>query len=132
MDRYQPDPRDQDAEPGAANAQREASRDSLLLAATLRVGGKETHVRVRNLSAGGLMAEYPGSVELGQAVSIDVRGIGWVDGRVAWATDGRVGIAFSAPVDPKLARKPVNSNKPRGEQGWLHVYPAAVPPRMKR
>lgn len=128
MDRYQPDPNEEDA----YAAKRAAARDSLLLAAALRINGVEHNVRVRNLSAGGLMAEYPGQVELGQPLSIDVRGIGWVEGRVAWATDGRVGIAFSAPVDPKLARKPVAVKKTSDNKGWLHVYPAATPPVVKR
>jgi hypothetical protein len=40
-------------------------------------------------------------------VEVEVRGVGWVSGRIAWATDGRVGIAFDTPIDPLLARKPV-------------------------
>ena len=48
-------------------------------------------VRVRNLSSGGLMAEYAGAVEIGDPISIEVRGVGWVKGRVAWAAEARVG-----------------------------------------
>jgi hypothetical protein len=33
--------------------------------------------------------------------------VGWVKGRIAWATDGRVGVAFDIEIDPMLARKPV-------------------------
>ena len=89
---------------------RSSQRDSLLLAAQFRVGETDpVTVRVRNLSAGGLMAEYLIALASGTRVSIDVRGIGWVTGRVAWATEGRIGVAFDEPIDPMRARKPVGT-----------------------
>ncbi|HEY0622236.1 PilZ domain-containing protein [Sphingomonas sp.] len=92
------------------SSQRTAARDSLLLSAQLRVtGAPETTVRVRNLSAGGLMAEYAQPVPIGTPVEIDVRGVGWVSGRIAWSAEGRVGIAFDSEIDPMAARKPVGS-----------------------
>lgn len=92
-------------------SQRNDARDSLFLVAVFRVvGGKhDWQVRVRNLSAGGLMAEFPHPLAMGTEVEVDVRGIGWVTGRVAWATAGRVGVAFDEQIDPKMARKPVTS-----------------------
>ena len=88
--------------------QRSSARDSLMLAAQFRVGETDpVMVRVRNLSAGGLMAEYLIALATGTRVSIDVRGIGWVTGRAAWATEGRIGVAFDAAIDPLRARKPV-------------------------
>lgn len=132
MDRS-PDRPDADPATLMSGQGRSASRDSLLLTARLKIGDHAGEVRIRNLSAGGLMAEYAKPVSLGERLEIDVRGIGTVPGRIAWATDGRVGIAFDAPIDPKLARKPVSTRKPGGEgNGWLHVYPAATPPRLKR
>lgn len=90
------------------SGQRSASRDSLLLTAQLRVGAEApVQVRVRNLSAGGLMAEYAAPIANGTPVEVDVRGIGWVPGRIAWAAEGRVGIRFDLEIDPMLARKPV-------------------------
>lgn len=87
---------------------RSDARDSLMLVAHFRVPGRaEEQVRVRNLSSGGLMAEYVQPIERGAHVEVEVRGVGWVAGRIAWATDGRVGVAFEIPIDPKLARKPV-------------------------
>jgi hypothetical protein len=89
---------------------RTSQRDSLLLAAQFRVGETDpVTVRVRNLSAGGLMAEYMIALASGTRVSIDVRGIGWVAGRVAWAAEGRIGISFDEPIDPLRARKPVGN-----------------------
>lgn len=89
--------------------QRSGSRDSLMLTAQFRVFGSEQteQVRVRNLSSGGLMAEYAGPALPKSSVEIEVRGVGWVRGYIAWATDGRVGVAFEREIDPLLARKPV-------------------------
>ncbi|MEI9927995.1 MAG: PilZ domain-containing protein [Sphingomonas sp.] len=88
--------------------QRSGARDSLMLTAQLKLDGKpETQVRVRNLSSGGLMAEYGAPVAQGTPLEVDVRGVGWVTGRIAWSAEGRVGIAFDQEIDPLLARKPV-------------------------
>jgi PilZ domain len=108
MDQIPPDPFDKTAMDGGAR-DRQDSRDSLFLTADLRVAGMPGvgPVRVRNLSAGGLMAEFPSGLELGLPVEFDVRGIGWVPGHVAWSTAGRIGVAFDRQIDPMLARKPV-------------------------
>ena len=90
-------------------AQRTAPRDSLLLTAGFRIKGSEQveQVRIRNLSAGGLMAEVGDDVDRDAEVEVQVRGIGWISGRIAWQAMGRVGIAFDREIDPKKARKPV-------------------------
>ena len=88
--------------------QRSGARDSLMLAAQFRIADREdVTVRVRNLSPGGLMAEYPQPIAGGTQVDVEVRGVGWVTGRIAWAAEGRVGVAFDHDIDPMLARKPV-------------------------
>ncbi len=96
------------------SAQRDGSRDSLLLSAQVRFPGNDaiTTVRVRNLSPGGLMAEFAGRVTPGDPIEVDVRGVGWVDGYVAWIAEGRIGVAFGTPIDPLKARKPVAVGKP--------------------
>ena len=88
---------------------RARKRDSLFLAARLTIAGKTHDVRVRNLSEGGLMAEYAAPVTTGTVVALEVRGVGEVTGHVAWSTDGRIGIAFDHPIDPARARKPVGT-----------------------
>jgi hypothetical protein len=110
------DPATEDAGRGRAE-----SRDSLFLMADLRIAGSPTvqHVRVRNLSAGGLMAELPTGLAQGVEVEIDVRGVGWVNGHIAWAAAGRVGIAFASPIDPMMARKPVSG----APKGGAHIAP---------
>ena len=92
-------------------AKRRMDRDSLFLKAVLRFPNTkvEHEVRIRNLSAGGLMAEIPTNAPRGEPVEINLRSIGWVSGHIAWATDGRVGIAFDHHINPKDARKPVST-----------------------
>ena len=113
MDRVNGDiGRDASDETGAAT-KRARSRDSLFLVARIRLGGEQTtrEVRVRNLSEGGLMIELDRMVAVGTAVTLDLRGIGEITGTVAWGTEGRLGIALDAPIDPKKARKPVGNAK---------------------
>lgn len=90
---------------------RKLARDSLFLMAEVRAEGlaKDARVRVRNLSAGGMMAEGELKVQRGQLLAVNIRNIGWVDGSVAWIEGDRTGIAFADPIDPKQARAPVAS-----------------------
>ena len=92
-------------------AKRSMDRDSLFLKAVLRFPNTkaEHEVRIRNVSAGGLMAEIPTDALRGEPVEIKLRSIGWVSGHIAWVTDRRVGIAFDHPINPKDARKPINA-----------------------
>ncbi|MFN3517673.1 MAG: PilZ domain-containing protein [Novosphingobium sp.] len=98
---------------------RQIGRDSLFVLADLRIDGVEgeQRIRVRNLSAGGLMAETSSKVLRGQLVWVNLRNIGWTEGSVAWVQDGRFGVAFREEIDPLLARAPVqsasNSDTPR-------------------
>lgn len=95
------------------DGRRTAARDSLFLSATIRrrgdTGEESSPVRVRNLSADGMMADYHEASVPGDAVVVTLRGIGSVPGKVAWVGQGRIGIAFDVEVDPKLARKPVTT-----------------------
>jgi hypothetical protein len=88
---------------------RQLGRDSLFLMADLRLDGQdgEHRVRVRNLSAGGMMAEGAVRVVRGTTLNAHLRHIGWVEGVVAWVQDNRFGIAFAEQIDPKLARETV-------------------------
>ncbi len=85
---------------------RNISRDSLFLMADLRLEGAESleRVKVRNLSAGGMMAEGLLRVMRGTRLSVKLRNIEWVDGTVAWVQDNRFGIAFDREIDPAQAR----------------------------
>lgn len=109
MDQYSTDPMDALTAGEDAASQRNGSRDSLLLSALLHIEGEvDVTVRVRNLSSGGLMAEYAAPIVQGTPVKVDVRGVGWISGRIAWTAEGRIGIAFEREIDPMAARKPVS------------------------
>jgi hypothetical protein len=97
---------------GAAETHRGMDRDSLFLKAVLKFASidGEIDVRIKNLSAGGLMAETPTRVVRGEKVEINLRNVGWISGNVAWITEGRMGIAFDHPIDPLIVRKPVGHN----------------------
>lgn len=93
---------------------RQIARDSLFVLARLRLNGKpdEYRVRVRNLSAGGLMAEGRAHAVAGMPLEIEIRNIGWVDGTVAWVQDDRFGIAFSQEIDPQVVRAAAPAPEP--------------------
>ena len=90
---------------------RQVNRDSLFLLAQLRVDGQDAvyRVKVRNLSAGGMMAEGDAKVMRGALVAVELRHIGWVEGSVAWKQDDRFGSAFVDEIDPRVARAPAAS-----------------------
>ncbi|MGF7155910.1 PilZ domain-containing protein [Novosphingobium gossypii] len=85
---------------------RQLARDSLFLMADLRVDGLDGdfRIKVRNLSAGGMMGEGTVRVVRGTVVSVNIRNIGWVEGSVAWVQDNRFGVAFREDIDPRMAR----------------------------
>jgi hypothetical protein len=101
---------------------RKMNRDSLLLKAVLRFSNaqEEHEVRIRNLSAGELMAEVPNGLSRGERIDVKIQNIGWVGGHVAWAIDGRIGVAFDKVINPKDARIPVR------------VSELDVPPYLKK
>ena len=89
--------------------QRQIARDSLFVMADLRLDGAESEhrIKMRNLSAGGMMGEGPVRVVRGSIVWVNIRNIGWVEGSIAWVQDSRFGIAFREEIDPKVARVPL-------------------------
>ena len=93
---------------------RQVNRDSLFLLAQVRVDGRNevARVKVRNLSAGGMMAEGEAKVMRGTLVAVELRNLGWVEGSVAWKQDNRFGIAFVNEIDPTVVRAPVASQAP--------------------
>ena len=97
---------------------RQVGRESFLMLASLRIDGKDTphRVRVRNLSAGGMMAECDAPVARGTRVAVELRNIGWVEGSVAWKQDNRFGIAFDDAIDPTRIREPAAGAGERSEE----------------
>ncbi|HXH15697.1 MAG TPA: PilZ domain-containing protein [Sphingomonas sp.] len=103
----------EDASTDIVEEKRRLARDSLFLTAHLRFGDEDKirEVRIRNLSAEGLMVELDRASEVGTPVVLDLRGIGEVSGKIAWYTTGRAGIALDFAIDPKKARKPVGATR---------------------
>ncbi|CAN5251343.1 hypothetical protein BH10PSE12_BH10PSE12_04860 [soil metagenome] len=93
--------------------ERISPRDSLFLltAFTTPAGVPLGKARVRNLSATGLMADCDVCPAKGQAVIVELRGVGRISGAIAWNREGRMGIVFDRPIDPQLARKPIGAGK---------------------
>ena len=81
-------------------------RDSLFLLAALRKLGQfaEQAVRVRNLSATGLMVDGDHQLSAGDTVSLELRNIGWVTGNVVWVDANRAGLRLESEIDPRRAR----------------------------
>lgn len=88
---------------------RQIARDSLFVLADLRLDGVdgEHRIKVRNLSAGGMMGEGTVRVSRGTVVSVNLRNVGWIDGTVAWVHQNRFGVAFRVEIDPTVVRMPV-------------------------
>lgn len=101
---------------------RGADRDSLFMLASLVIAGRPDPitVRVRNLSATGMLAEHPTPVAEGAAIEVCLRNVGVVPGRVVWSGDGKFGVAFHRSVNPQAVRREVVSKKkapPHGSMG---------------
>jgi hypothetical protein len=108
---------------------RGGSRDSMMLAATMMPeasSAPEIALRVRNVAPGGIMADCAEPIGRGTKVLVTLRNIGPVNGVVAWARDGRIGVAFDRSIDPKLARKPVGQGKP--VESYLRPVRSKRPP----
>jgi len=103
---------------------RSAPRDSLFLLADLRVeqDARLHRVRVRNLSDRGMMGEGQLRVQRGNRIAVELRGIGTVEGTVAWVQDDRFGVAFDSEVDSQRARRPLQAGVEQGavpvERPW--------------
>lgn len=88
---------------------RQRVRSGVQQDAQIRIGGQletgpaQHTVTIRNLSAGGVMAEGVVPVMNGCAIAIHIAPHGWIEGRIAWIQDHRFGIAFAEPIDPAAA-----------------------------
>ena len=88
---------------------RHINRDSLFLMAEVRLDGDSAshRVKVRNLSAGGMMAEGDMAVVRGARVTVELRNLPSIAGSVAWVQENRFGVAFAQEIDPRAPRTQV-------------------------
>ena len=86
--------------------QRQQSRNSLFLMAAcqLRDTSETCRIKVRNLSATGLMANSPLQLAVDEMIWVELRNIGWVEGRVVWVQDFQFGLTFLHEIDPLVVR----------------------------
>ena len=112
---------------------RQIARDSLFVMADLRLPGsaEEHRIKVRNLSAGGMMGEGSVRVARGDLIEVRIRNVGWIAGTVAWVQEDRFGVAFRDEIDPKVAREPVGvgEGSPRYTRPPLATHDAS---RMRK
>ena len=85
----------------AATEQRRAVREASFLLADVQVAGEDSacRVKVRNLSALGMMGEGPIKVVPGSRIHVKFDQSAEVKGAVAWVQQGRFGVAFDEEVD---------------------------------
>jgi len=98
----------QDCAPATDADQRHAQRDKLLLSAICLWPARqsEERLKVRNVSATGLMAEGTTGAVVGEKVLLELRNVGPVEGMVAWVQGNRFGVAFTQTINPSLLRSP--------------------------
>jgi hypothetical protein len=92
-----------------AVALRGTKRDSMFVKAVLNLKrtGHDVDVVIRNISAGGMLADSPQTFEIGDVAVVTLRKVGAVPGRIVWVQAGRFGMAFDVAIDPQDVRKPV-------------------------
>ena len=79
------------------------NHDRFLMAEISVAGNDGAHqIRVRNLSAGGMMGEGSVAVDSGSQVEVAMPNFGSVPGRVAWVQGDRFGVAFADEIDPEI------------------------------
>lgn len=107
---------------------RNASRDSLFMMAEIVLDNDpvQHRVRVRNLSARGVMAEGDLEVVRGAPLTITLRNVGAVRGSVAWREGNRFGIAFETEIDPASVRASADAGAETGYRAPAFVRPAAL------
>ena len=93
-------------------------RHRLMRRAIASIGGVRTEIRLRNISLMGALVETDQAVTPGQAMTIDIVGVGPVVGTVKWAQAGRFGVQFNEQFDlVRLAPKAVSNGQPK-VSGW--------------
>ena len=92
-----------------AVALRGTKRDSMFVKAALHIKrtGHDVDIVIRNVSAGGMLADSAQMFDIGDHAVVTLRKVGAVPGRIVWVQAGRFGMAFDVAIDPQDVRKPV-------------------------
>ena len=86
---------------------RHTARDSMFMVADIVFEHEAAalRVKVRNLSATGMMAQIKHNAAVGSRVTVALPNCDEVCGTIAWAEGERIGIAFDKEIDPKQVRR---------------------------
>lgn len=82
--------------------QRRAPRVLVDLVSHLTARGQSHGARIINISALGLMCRTEAQLAIGEQVSLWLPIIKEVPAEVRWAEDGRVGVEFRVPIEPRV------------------------------
>ena len=94
-------------------------RQRLMRRAIASIDGQLVEIRLRNISAMGALVECDRSVAPGEAMTIDIVGVGPVAGIVRWAQSGKFGIQFHEEFDlARLALKREKNQSPSVMTPW--------------
>lgn len=81
-------------------------RHRLMRRAVACIDDERVEVKMRNISVMGAQVECPVAVTPGQILTIDIIGVGPVQGTVRWAQSGKFGVQFGEQFDlTRLAPK---------------------------
>ncbi len=91
----------EDDSAGRSDRRADERQLAVLRVAKLITERGEQLCRLRNISAHGVMAEVQGVWWPGEPAAVQLKSGNAVPGRVAWAKDGRIGIAFDHEIAPQ-------------------------------
>jgi len=94
-------------------------RQRLMRRAIAAIDGQPLEIRLRNISAMGALVECDRAVAPGDAMTIDIVGVGPVAGVVRWAQSGKFGVQFHEEFDlARLAIKREKNSSPAVLTPW--------------
>ena len=106
----------------ASNASAQSQHQRFLMAEVSVSGREGVHqIRVRNLSAGGMMGEGDVSVDRGANLTVLLPNVGPITGAVAWVQEDRFGVAFADDINPDtvFGGKPADFDDGNPDQGGV-------------
>jgi hypothetical protein len=109
-----------------ADRRRDVRHLTILRVGTVHIGDRRELCLVRNISAGGLMAIVQSKFDQDQLVSIELKTNHRIPGRISWARDSMIGVAF----DEKIDVAEILSNPPLLDNGWRPRMPRVPVDRL--
>ena len=111
------------------NQRREDRYHGVVERATITFRRKKSLVKVVNVSAGGVMIESAILPRIGEEISIELDGIGRIEGAVRWVKQGRVGLdAGEGAIDLSIDLGAAGAGPERGGAAVLVLVPTALKP----